>query len=127
MSVELVNWDGKLFPRCLVTGGPVPEGACPQCGGIGSVPEQIDEDRLPVMVPCQACQVLCKRCRQWRKKVHDCVPFLGTIHRVAFIAIGRNSAMCCLDIEEGSTSTWVENEVTCERCIEKLREKGRRA
>jgi hypothetical protein len=34
-----------------------PPGTCPECAGAGEVLEQIDEERLPVTVPCRRCRV----------------------------------------------------------------------
>lgn len=71
----LVNWDGKLIPRCVVEPDlNPPKGSCTRCGGLGRVPEQIDEDRHDVMVPCFMCQMFCKTCGRWRAKVHVCAP-----------------------------------------------------
>lgn len=61
---QYVEWAGKLVPRSLVEGFPGREGSCGYCQGLGLVPEQLDEDRWPVMVPC-VCQRYCKVCQKW--------------------------------------------------------------
>lgn len=61
---DLVDWDGKLVPRALVEGVPA-RGACPNCGGLGEIPEEIDEDRWSTMVPCWRCRRYCKACKAW--------------------------------------------------------------
>lgn len=46
--------------------------ACVVCGGAGVVFESIDEERLPVAVPCHGCKTFCKICNDWvKKKGHD--------------------------------------------------------
>lgn len=65
--MDHVDWGGKLIPRAAVEGVQVP-GACTTCGGLGSHPEQIDNDRWPTMVPCHACRRYCRECKQWVKK-----------------------------------------------------------
>jgi hypothetical protein len=50
-----------------------PKGACPHCGGSGSIPESIDDERYDVLVPCVWCQEYCKACADWVKKSgHEC-------------------------------------------------------
>lgn len=72
MKPELVDWGGQLVPRSLVEDVQV-KGACPECGGLGSIPEQIDRDRWPTMVPCHRCQIFCRECkRHVDKSGHPC-------------------------------------------------------
>jgi hypothetical protein len=42
--------------------------ACAWCDGEGTVMEQIDDDRLPVPVPCFMCRKHCAQCNKWVKK-----------------------------------------------------------
>jgi len=71
---QLVEWDGKLLPRALVEPQYNPPAkTCGWCGGLGRVPEQLDDDRLPVMAVCQSCQEYCPACGKWRKKGHACL------------------------------------------------------
>jgi hypothetical protein len=70
---RLVEWDGRLIPRALIEPDlNPPPGTCSRCGGLGSIPEQLDDDRLPVMVPCYRCREFCKTCRKWLRKGHTC-------------------------------------------------------
>ena len=64
---DLVDWDGALIPRALVEDVQV-KGACPSCGGLGLIPEQIDSDRWPTVVPCDRCRRYCATCRKWVEK-----------------------------------------------------------
>jgi len=46
---------------------------CVHCDGLGYVMESIDDERLPVSVPCQWCRAYCKPCDKWvPKKGHEC-------------------------------------------------------
>ena len=50
-----------------------PSDVCVHCDGMGTVMEQIDEERLPVSVPCYWCRVYCKACDRYvPKKGHEC-------------------------------------------------------
>jgi hypothetical protein len=70
---KYVDWGGKIVPRSAVKPmEPIEAGTCGRCGGLGAVPEQIDDDRHDVMVPCYACQVFCKACGKYRTKPHEC-------------------------------------------------------
>jgi len=43
---RFVNWRGKHWERGFFDPPPdLPKGTCPQCGVLGVVPEQIDEER----------------------------------------------------------------------------------
>jgi hypothetical protein len=71
---RMVRYGGQLFPRGLFE-PPLnpPRGACVHCGGLGHVPEQIDEDLPDEMVPCSWCQIYCRKCKRWvTKKDHVC-------------------------------------------------------
>ena len=61
---DLVNWHGKLVPRWLVTLSPVEfvPVTCRVCGGLGEIPETIDEENFDVMVPCYACGSKVNQC-----------------------------------------------------------------
>jgi hypothetical protein len=49
------------------------QGACVECAGAGVVLDVIDEERMPVTVPCSRCQMLCLGCRRWVKREgHRC-------------------------------------------------------
>jgi hypothetical protein len=51
-----------------------PPGACIECAGAGEVLDVIDEERLPVTVPCHRCQVFCKPCGRYvSKEGHRCM------------------------------------------------------
>jgi hypothetical protein len=62
-----VEWRGKLVPSELLEHLRSDE-LCPECGGLGSFPEQIDVDHFPVMVPCQRCRRYCETCKKHVKK-----------------------------------------------------------
>jgi hypothetical protein len=50
-------------------------GVCVHCGGLGAVPEMIDEELPDAMVPCDWCRVYCKACDKYVLKTgHDCKP-----------------------------------------------------
>lgn len=71
---RFVEWHGKLWPRSFFD-PPVdlPAGICGWCGGLGVVPEQIDEERADVMAPCPHCRMWCKACRAWVERAeHQC-------------------------------------------------------
>jgi hypothetical protein len=69
---RLVRWGSAFVPRALVEpAGTVQPGVCPQCGGLGSVPEQIDRDRFDEMVPCWRCRMYCKTCKWVPKEGHE--------------------------------------------------------
>jgi DnaJ-class molecular chaperone len=56
---QWVEWKGKLWLRSLLEPDgwePLPPGACPICGGRGSTPETIDEERFDVMATCWKCK-----------------------------------------------------------------------
>ena len=64
-----VEWRGKYWDRLFFeVPHDLPRGACQHCGDLGLVPEQIDEERFDVAVPCQHCQMFCKKCRRWVKR-----------------------------------------------------------
>lgn len=68
-----IRWHDDLFPSFMFGELVHSPGVCVFCGGLGVVPEQIDEDRFPVAVPCWRCQVHCGRCRKWvTKEGHTC-------------------------------------------------------
>lgn len=73
---RFVEWGGKLWGRSFFEPSlwePLPPGTCPRCGGLGVVPEQIDEERYDVAVQCPSCQMWCKVCRKWVKREgHQC-------------------------------------------------------
>jgi hypothetical protein len=70
---RFVEWDGKLVPYAMVAiRETIAPGTCAICGGLGRVPEQLDDDRLPVMAPCWSCREYCKKCAAWKKKGHMC-------------------------------------------------------
>jgi hypothetical protein len=51
----------------------LPPGVCVHCGGLGVVPEKVDDDLLDEMVPCFWCRRYCKACGQWvQKSGHEC-------------------------------------------------------
>ena len=59
-----VEWKGKLWLRSLLESDglePLAPDACPTCGGFGSIPETIDEERYDVMVQCWRCKGTGKR------------------------------------------------------------------
>ena len=71
---RFVEWGGELWGR-EVFNPPfnLPPGVCTWCGGLGVVPEQIDEERFDVAVPCWQCQMFCKQCRHWvTRQNHTC-------------------------------------------------------
>ena len=71
---RFVEWRGKIWPRSFFD-PPIdlPPGACGWCGGLGEIPEQIDEEKADMMVPCPHCRMWCKPCRAWVKRAgHNC-------------------------------------------------------
>ena len=63
---RFVEWGGKLWGRGFFEPPlDLPAGTCVQCGGLGVVPEQIDEERYDVAVPCWRCRMFCKTCKDW--------------------------------------------------------------
>lgn len=71
---RFVEWNGKLWGRSFFDPpDDLPPGTCGWCGGLGVVPERIDEERFDVAVRCQHCQKFCTGCRQWVKRDgHEC-------------------------------------------------------
>ena len=71
---RFVEWGGKYWERWFFEPPlDLPKGACPNCGGLGVVAEQIDEERYDVAVPCHYCRMYCKTCKNWVKRAnHQC-------------------------------------------------------
>lgn len=69
---RLVKFGGKIYPRYLFEATGSDPRDCPQCGGLGVVPEQLDDDRIDEMVPCPTCKMWCKRCKRSVPKSHVC-------------------------------------------------------
>lgn len=69
-----VKHGGQLWPRTIFEPpDPLPEGACPHCGGTGQRVESIDPELHDVLVPCDFCRMYCKTCKNWVKKTgHIC-------------------------------------------------------
>lgn len=69
-----VEWEGKHYPASFFAPEPdPPRDTCPRCGGLGVVPEEIDEERYFVAFPCPECRWLCRRCGQrGRRSGHTC-------------------------------------------------------
>lgn len=69
-----VEWRGTSLPRGLFDPPlDLKPGTCPRCGGLGVVPERIDEEKYDVAFPCQDCRMFCKTCRKWVKRAgHKC-------------------------------------------------------
>lgn len=65
-----VRWHDELFPSLMFGELIHSPGICSWCGGLGVVPEQIDEERFPVAVPCGHCQMHCDHCRKWVTREH---------------------------------------------------------
>lgn len=73
---RFVEWRGKLWER-LFFDPPLdlPPDTCGHCGGLGLVPEQIDEERYDVAVACPWCRVFCQTCHNWVTRTgHKCFP-----------------------------------------------------
>ena len=60
------------FVEAFDAGLTLPKGTCVHCGGSGRRLESIDDERLPVDVPCDFCQAFCKACNAYRRKGHQC-------------------------------------------------------
>ena len=69
-----VTRNGTFVPRVLIDPWPDDDPkVCGACGGLGSVPETIDEERYDVLVPCEWCQRYCKTCKEYvPKEGHEC-------------------------------------------------------
>lgn len=69
-----VEWGGKLWERGFFNPPlKLSPGTCPNCGGLGVVPESIDEERYDVAVPCHYCRMYCKTCGKYvKRKDHVC-------------------------------------------------------
>lgn len=69
-----VEWGGQYWAQGLFDPpAHLPPGTCPDCGGLGVVPEQIASDRLDVAVACPRCRMYCGICRDWVKRAgHPC-------------------------------------------------------
>jgi len=51
-----VMWRGKPWPRSFLEPLDVAPEACPRCGGVKVIAEQIDEERYDVAVTCPQCK-----------------------------------------------------------------------
>ena len=71
---RFVRWGDKLWERAFFDPPPnLPPGTCAWCGGLGVVPEQIDEDRYDVAVACPSCRTWCPHCHAWVQRAnHQC-------------------------------------------------------
>jgi len=71
---RFVEWGGKHWGRNFFDPpANAPRGVCVRCGGLGVVPETIDEERYDVAVPCPSCRFYCKPCGRWVKRNgHQC-------------------------------------------------------
>ena len=72
---QWASWKGRPFPRRLLMPHPSdPPGSCVECGGLGMVPERLDEERMDVMVACWRCTTWCNICgKRVAKSAHVCV------------------------------------------------------
>jgi hypothetical protein len=71
---NFVRWGDRIVPRCVCEPpDDIPPGECVECGGLGLIPEMVNDDRLDEMVPCYRCQKYCRECKEWVKKAaHEC-------------------------------------------------------
>lgn len=70
-----VKWGRNLVPRFLCEPDDFRPGECSRCGGLGLIPEMIDDEQHEEMVPCFMCREYCKACGNWvRKSGHECKP-----------------------------------------------------
>jgi hypothetical protein len=71
---RFVEWEGKLWGRGFFDPPlDLPPGACGWCGDLGVIPEQIDEERFDVAVPCPHCRMFCRPCNAWVvRRDHRC-------------------------------------------------------
>ena len=71
---QWVEWGGKLWHyRFFQPDLDLKPGTCPTCGGLGVVPQQIDDERYDIAVPCDRCKMFRKTCKQWVKREgHTC-------------------------------------------------------
>ena len=69
-----VEWGGKKWGRGFFDPPlHLPRGACRQCGGLGVVAEQLDEEHYEVAVACPGCREWCGECHAYvRRGGHDC-------------------------------------------------------
>jgi len=66
-----VNWPFRVEvdPVASASAGEV----CPECAGRGRVLDSISDEKFPVSVPCNRCQVWCAECRKHVKRAaHHC-------------------------------------------------------
>ena len=56
-------WRSQWWPHEFIEPDPRVPDVCPSCGGLGYRLEELDEDRLPVTVPCE--------CRSQKRKETD--------------------------------------------------------
>lgn len=68
MRGNWVKWNGKLMARPFVDDALQIKGACVECGGLGVVPMEIDEERPDEMVPCWKCREKCRACGAYFRK-----------------------------------------------------------
>jgi hypothetical protein len=71
---RLVQWGDKIMPRSLFEADLSHQAdSCTVCGGATVMVEQIDDERLDVVVPCWGCRMYCRDCRKYVKKNgHQC-------------------------------------------------------
>ena len=74
MASRWVEWGGKHWSASFFdVPYDLPPGLCARCGGLGVVPETIDEERFDVAVPCERCHMWCTACRAWvKREEHVC-------------------------------------------------------
>jgi hypothetical protein len=75
---RFVEWGGKYWERAFFEVPlDLPPGVCGHCGGLGVVPESIDEERYDVAVHCPWCRLFCRHCRAWVKRAEHVCPVQG--------------------------------------------------